>query len=104
MVECPWEVASMSRAAMCVMAGLALAAGPLPLLSPEQKEQLRQRPLWGVSEKALQIELRVYGPWHRQVDKTARRLAAQHAQRGEWDKAVECRRFVLEARRMLDGE
>ncbi len=93
------------RALLLVLAaGVAWGAAPPAAFTPEQAGLLRGRPWLGVSEKTLEIELSVYGPWHRQAERSARLLGDQYWTRGEWPKAAECRRVVLEARRRLDGE
>jgi CHAT domain-containing protein len=96
----------MMRPVFCLvlLAGLASAAAPPAALTAEQVKLLRDRPWFGVGDKTLELELRVYGPWSRQAEKTAERLAQQHAEGQEWTKEAACRRVVLEACRKLDGE
>src|SRR5947208_2606616 len=92
------------RVLLVVVAVMACAAAPVARLTPGQEKLLRDRPSSGVAEKTLEIELLVYGPWHRQVEETAGHLAHQNQMRGEWAKEAARRRTVLEARRRLDGE
>src|SRR4051812_37443229 len=94
------------RAALLVVlaAGMAFAAAPPARLTAEQEKLLRERPWFGVDGKTLEIELRVYGPWHRQVERTADRLGDQYQARGKWAREADLRRIVIEARRRLDGE
>jgi CHAT domain-containing protein/Tfp pilus assembly protein PilF len=94
------------RALLCVLvlAAMVFGAAPPARPTPEQVKLLRQRPWFVTNEKTLEIELRVFGPWHRQVEKTADRLGDVHQARGEWMQEAKCRRMVLEARRALLGE
>jgi CHAT domain-containing protein/Tfp pilus assembly protein PilF len=94
------------RALLCglLLAGVALGAAPPARLTPEQVKLLRERPWFGVNAKTLEIELRVFGPWHRQVETTADRLGDVHQARGEWMQEAKYRRVVIEARRALLGE
>jgi CHAT domain-containing protein len=94
------------RALLCglLLAGLAYGAAPPARLTPEQAQLLRQRPWFGVNAKTLEIELRVFGPWHRQVEKTAERLGNAHQSPGEWAREAKYRRVVIEARRALLGD
>src|SRR5262245_38041626 len=94
----------MCTAVVLVLAGLALGAAPPGKLTPEQVKLLRQRPFLGVNEQTLEIELRVYGPWDRQIERTAARLGDYLQFRGQWAKAAVCLRAVLEVRKKLDGE
>src|SRR5262245_20284537 len=94
----------MKRLMLCLLAGLSLGAGPPARLPPEQARSLRERPWFVVNEKTLDIELRVYGPWHVQVEGTANRLAERYSVLGEWAKEAKCRRVAFEARKRLDGE
>src|SRR5262245_43934798 len=86
-----------------LLAATALGAAPPLLLAPEQVRLLRERPWFGVNEKTLEIELRVYGPWHRQVEKTAVRLGNRHLANKEWKQAARCFGVAAEARLALDG-
>jgi CHAT domain-containing protein len=86
-----------------VLVGVVWAAAPLAKLTPEQVKLLRDRPLFGPAEKKLEIELRVFGPWHRQVEKTADVLSNAYQARGEWAKEAKYRRMVVDARRAMLG-
>jgi CHAT domain-containing protein/tetratricopeptide (TPR) repeat protein len=94
------------RALLCglLLAGMACGAAPPARLTPEQVKLLRQRPWFVTNEKTLDIELRVYGPWHRQVEKTAESISNAHQARGEWAQEAKYRRVVLVARQALLGE
>ncbi len=104
-----------------VMAGPAWGAAAPARPTPEQAKLLRQsRSLADAGAKAwmagrhadalaslettLAIELRVVGPSHRRTEETAFRLGEALQLRGEWLRAEECRRLVLEARRRLHGD
>jgi tetratricopeptide (TPR) repeat protein len=71
--------------------------------TPEQVKLLRERPWFGVTEKTLEIELKVYGPWHRQVETSAEQLGNIYRAQGKWEQEAKCRRVVIEARRALLG-
>ncbi len=85
-------------------AGLAWGAAPPAAFTAGQRAALAGRPWVGVWPKTLEIELAVYGPWHRQVERTAERLGDTHRSAGEWAEEAACRRVVIAARVRLDGE
>jgi tetratricopeptide (TPR) repeat protein len=93
------------RTLLCAMllAGLACGAAPPTVPTPEQGKLLRERPWFGVTEKTLEIELKVYGPWHRQVETSAEQLGNSYRTQGKWEQEAKCRRVVIEARRALLG-
>jgi tetratricopeptide (TPR) repeat protein len=86
------------------LAGACWGAAPPARLTPEQVKLLRERPWFGVTEKTLDIELKVYGTRHLQVEKTAQRLANMHKVRGQWKEEVKYRRVVVEACQALRGD
>ncbi len=109
------------RAFVLALAGLTLGAAAPALPTAGQGESLREREAlvagaqkaWtggrqaeaiAALEKALGLERRVFGPWHREVESSAGRLARLRQARGEWASEAEYRRAVLEARLRLDGE
>ncbi len=94
------------RAALLLagMAGLAWGTAPPAKPTPEQAKHLRERPWFQTTPKTLEIELRVYGPWHRLVERTAEELAVQEAAAARWEQELQYRRVIVESRRVLDGE
>src|SRR5262249_52363413 len=104
-----------------VVAGLAFGAAPPAKLTPEQRKlQGECGALWNAGlrawdagkqaeaiaalERALELQRRVSGPWHRGTDLIADKLGDFHQARGEWAKEAKCRRVVVESRRALLGE
>src|SRR5262249_24486896 len=80
--SCPMRTALLAL----TITSVAWGAAPPARLMPEQAKLLCERPWFVVNAKTLEIELRVFGPWHRQVEKTAERLGNAHRARGEWEK------------------
>ncbi len=110
------------RATLLMLAAMALAAAPPA--GPQNEKQARmlrqQAKRWASSqdawaagkhadaiaylEEVLRVEVTVFGPWHRETESTAKRLAEWLEARGEWGREAGYRRMVIEARRRLDGE
>ncbi len=88
---------------MCAVALLILNAAPPATLTPEQMKLLDSRPWFGVTEKTLEIELSVYGPWHRQVEDSAESLAGSNWFLDDWGGVAKCRRAIVASRERLDG-
>jgi CHAT domain-containing protein/tetratricopeptide (TPR) repeat protein len=87
-----------------LLVGLGCGAAPPARLTPGQAKVLAERPWFVTNGKTLEIELQVYGPCHRQPEKTAIRLGRQYWDQGDWAKHAACLRYVVEVRRKLDGE